>query len=100
MKGVLFGSASVEGGSLPESLERACDRATDALKGRMPDIAFAFVSPTYGSEVATAGRRLRERTNARHVIGCTGLGVCETAGEIDGRPALSVLVGSLPGVEL
>jgi small ligand-binding sensory domain FIST len=100
MRGALFGSASVEGGTLGDALDRACERATASLRGRTPDIAFAFVSPTYGADVASAGRRLRERTKARHVVGCTGLGVCETAGEIDGRPALSVLLGSLPGVDL
>jgi small ligand-binding sensory domain FIST len=98
--GPLFGSASVEGGTFAEALDRATDQASAGLAGRAPDVAFVFVSPAYGPDVATAGRRIRERVRARHVVGCTGLGVCETAGEIDGSPALSVLFASLPGVEL
>jgi small ligand-binding sensory domain FIST len=100
MTGPLFGSASVEGGAFGEALDRAADRAAAALDGRAPDVAFVFVSPAYGPDVASAGRRIRERLRARHVVGCTGFGVCETAGEIDGRPAVSVLLASLPGVEL
>jgi len=95
-----FGSASAQGGSFGADLDRACDSAAKSLRGATPDAAFVFASPTYGPAVATAGRRIRERLRAKHVIGCTGFGVCETAGEIDEGPALSVLLASLPGVEL
>lgn len=91
-----FGSASVEGGPIGDALDRAADRAAESLEGRPPDVAFLFVSPAYGPDVASAGRRLRERTGARNLLGCTGLGVVETAGEIDGRPALSLLLASMP----
>jgi len=96
----LFGSASATGGEFGESLDRAADRAMEGLGGRAADVAFVFVAPAYGEGIVAAGRRLRERIHVRHLIGCTGLGVCETAGEIDGSPALSLLLGSLPGVEL
>ncbi len=95
-----FGSASAQGGPFAEDLDRAADEAAAALQGAEPDVAFVFASPAYGADVATAGRRVRERLRARHVVGCTGFGVCETSGEIDDKAALSVLVASLPGVML
>ena len=100
MKVPLFGSASVEGGPFGEALDRAADRAAEALQGHAPNLAFVFVSPSFGRDVASAGRRLRERLRVKHLLGCTGLGVFETAGEIEGVPAVSVLLGWLPGVEL
>jgi small ligand-binding sensory domain FIST len=100
MRPPLFGSASAQGGPFERDIDRACDAAAVALRGAAPDVAFVFASPSYGPSVANAGRRIRERLKARHVIGCTGFGVCETAGEIDEGPAISVLLASLPGVEL
>jgi len=95
-----FGSASAKGGPFGDDLDRAARDAVAALHGATPDVAFVFASPAYGAAVATAGRRVRERIGAKNVVGCTGFGVCETAGEIDEGPALSVLVASLPGAEL
>jgi small ligand-binding sensory domain FIST len=98
--GPRFSSSSVQGGPLDEALDRAADKAAQGLEGRTPDVAFLFVSPSFGAGVASAGRRLRERLQVRHVVGCTGTGVCETAGEFDAAPALSLLLASLPDVEL
>jgi small ligand-binding sensory domain FIST len=75
-------------------------RALGRLDGATPDVAFLFVSPAYGDGIGRGGRRLRKATGARHVLGCTGAGVCETDGELENGPVLSLLLASLPGAEL
>ncbi len=100
MSGPRYASASVRGGRFEEALDEAADRALADLNGTRPDLAFLFVSPAHGPSIALGGGRLLERTAAAHLVGCTGVGVCETAGELEQGPVLSLLLASLPGAAL
>jgi len=82
------------------AVDRAAERISDALGGAEPDVAFLFVSPEFGPAIAQAGARLRERLGARHVLGCTAIGVLESAGEHERGAALSVLAGTMPGATI
>lgn len=95
-----FASALIEGGSLSEALDRAADQALAELDGARPDLAVLFVQTGYGTELQHAGSRVVERTRARHLIGCTASGVVGTGIEIEGRPAVSLLLACLPGAHL
>jgi small ligand-binding sensory domain FIST len=95
-----FSSASVSGGSIAMAVDRAAERINEDLCGATPDVAFLFVSPAFGPAIAQAGARLKERTGATHVLGCTAIGVLETSGEQERGAALSVLAGTLPGAHL
>jgi len=96
MASAVFGSAAVQGGDLTEALDRASDQAAEALGGAQADLGFLFVTPGWEASVAGAARRLRTRHRVRHLVGCTAGGVCETAGEFETGPAVSVLLGSIP----
>ena len=82
------------------AVDRAAEQIADALGGAEPDVAFLFVSPEFGPAIAQAGARLRERLGARHVLGCTAIGVLETRGEHERGAALSVLAGNLPNATI
>jgi len=82
------------------AIDRAAERIADRLGGVEPDVAFLFVSPEFGPAIAQAGARLQERLGARHVLGCTAIGVLESGGEQERGAALSVLAGTLPGAKL
>jgi len=82
------------------AVDRAAEQLADQLGGVEPDVAFLFVSPEFGPAIAQAGARLKERLGARHVLGCTAIGVLESEGEQERGAALSVLAGTLPGANL
>ncbi len=100
MTHALFASASREGEDLDEALDDAADEIRSRLGDARPDIVFLFVSPAYGPRIDLAPDRMRMRLGARHVIGCTGVGVVECGGEVENRPAVALLAGSLPGATL
>jgi len=95
-----FASASVSGGSIAMAVDRAAEQISAELGGAEPDVAFLFVSPEFGPAIVRAGARLRERLGARHVLGCTAIGVLESAGEHERGASLAVLAGTLPGASL
>jgi small ligand-binding sensory domain FIST len=64
------------------------------------DLALVFASPAYRPHFATILERVRDATGVPLVAGCSGEGVIGPAREIEGEPALSMLVLSLPGARL
>ena len=42
----------------------------------------------------------RKAVKAQHLLGCTGAGIIGTDREVEEKPALSLLVGELPGVTI
>lgn len=64
------------------------------------DLAFVFASPHFDDELPAAVALLREACPRATIVGCTGESVIGNDREIDGQPALSLLIGELPGVEI
>ncbi|GLI65399.1 hypothetical protein VaNZ11_008955 [Volvox africanus] len=70
-----------------------------------PELAIVFVSAAFGSDFDRLVPLLRERLpSLRHVFGCSAFGVLgggkSGTMEADGEPALSLTLGSLPGVAI
>ncbi|MBS2037892.1 FIST C-terminal domain-containing protein [bacterium] len=84
------------------SLEAAINECLDRLKDfpEPIDLAFVFVQSAWRKDMEQVSGRLRRGLNARLMLGCTGGGVIGEGLEVEARPALSVTVGNLPGVEL
>jgi small ligand-binding sensory domain FIST len=68
--------------------------------GAKTDLALLFASQAYAPEFPELVTRTRAATGARVLVGCSGQGVIGPAREIEGAPALTLLVLSLPGARL
>lgn len=64
------------------------------------DLALVFVHCEWRSAGELISNQLRRRLNCKVLAGCTGGGVIGDATEVEGGPALSVTVASLPDVEV
>ncbi len=90
--------------STQPDLEAAFTEATAAIEQELEaleaDLVVAFVSPHHEA----SWRRLPEMLGARFTnavqLGCTANGVVGGGREVEGSPALSVTVASLPGVDV
>jgi len=82
------------------AVREACERALSGLgEGPPPDVALAFFSPHHLGEAEAIAAAVAERTGAAAVAGCSGEGVIGEH-ECEGKPALSVLAGRLPGARV
>jgi len=64
------------------------------------DLAVLFAHPKYVAQIDEIVGATQEAVGAQHLIGCTGAGIIGTNQEVEEQPALSLLVGELPGVEV
>jgi small ligand-binding sensory domain FIST len=94
-----FSSASGTDPDLDALLGGIADRALEALgPGSPPDLAVLFVTPDFAADHAIAGARIRERTRAAHLLGCSGIGVIGADAEREGGTSAALLLARLPGV--
>lgn len=61
------------------------------------DLAILFASSAYAAEFPSLVTAVREAVGARLLVGCSGQGVIGPGEEIEGDPALALLVLTLPG---
>lgn len=77
-----------------------CRGVLDQLGGAACDLAFAFVTQHHAATFPTLGKELATHLGAANLLACTAESVVGGSREIEGEPALSVWVASLPGVRL
>ncbi len=83
------------------ALARAIGETLATLpRGRSIDLALLFASADYAGEFPALARAAQVGTGARVMLGCSGQGVIGGAREIEGEPALALLLLSLPGADL
>ena len=83
------------------ALEEALDgTATVASSAGHADLVFLFANHAYAPNFSAMVQRVHAATRARVLIGCSGQGIIGNAQEIEGKPAVSVLTSSLPGIEM
>ena len=64
------------------------------------DLAILFAHPQYGPHLAQLVSSVRTVFHARHLVGCTGAGIIGVDREVEQKPAISLLVGQLPGARV
>lgn len=83
-------------------LEAAIHECLERL-GKFPapvDLALVFMQCEWRTSSEAISNLLRRSLNCKLMLGCTGGGVIGDATEVEGGPALSVTVASLPEVEM
>ncbi|MEB3883340.1 FIST N-terminal domain-containing protein [Lyngbya sp. CCY1209] len=90
------------------SLEAAVTEVVEAARAALEapaDLGLVFISSAFASDYSRLMPLLAERLSVPALIGCSGGGVVgmasgEKAEEIEGKPALSLCLAHLPGVEV
>jgi small ligand-binding sensory domain FIST len=65
-----------------------------------PDLGFLFVSGSFASEYPRVLPLLKEYLPIPHLIGCSGGGIIGGGRELEDKPAISLLAGSLPTAQI
>ncbi|MEO1584740.1 MAG: FIST N-terminal domain-containing protein [Planctomycetota bacterium] len=83
----------------------AADEACDRVRSRAPGVdAFDFgllcITAGHGPQAADIERAIRERLGVRSMLTVAGSGVLGDGLQVRGAPGASLLVGSLPGVDV
>lgn len=90
--------------SLETAIHEIVNQAVSRL-GAAPDLAIIYISSAFASEYARVLPLLRASLGQAHILGCSGSGVIgmaddNTPSEIEEKPALSLTVAHLPGVDI
>lgn len=85
---------------LSVALQSVCDDVIRGLNGNVPDLSFLFVSHSHREHFADLARFVSEKTQTRHLLGCTGETIAGGSHEIESGPVISLLAASLPGAQL
>jgi len=90
--------------SLATQTSAAVDEVVQELRTKLnnavPDILFVFVSPHHRPAFSTFSKDILHDLGARHLMGCSALGVIGNGHEAEQVAALSVTAAILPGVEI
>lgn len=81
-------------------VEEAILSLSKQIDGVEPDLIVVFISADFTHDVRPIVESLRNKINPHLLIGCTAEGVIGQDCEIENQPAISMIAGWLPGVEL
>ena len=90
-------SAIVRSKDWEKGTEEALAQTTKQMAGVTPDIAILFASYAFAEFFPEMTGEVQLRTKAHLLVGCSGQGVIGAGEEIEGEPAVSLLLLSLPG---
>jgi small ligand-binding sensory domain FIST len=85
---------------LDAALKTIFEQLDAGLDGASPDLAILFTTDAYADACFEISRKIRERLAPKSLIGCTGGGIIGHGEEYEDQAAISVLAGSLPGVDI
>jgi len=91
-----FASALSTNPTISGVVEEICAQLHQFSTAR-PDLLTVFFSPDFLEQADEISEALRSRLQPRCLMGCCGESIIGTGREIEQRPAISVLAGSLPG---
>jgi small ligand-binding sensory domain FIST len=83
-----------------KAIEQFTKEAAKAFRERSPDLGFLFFSPHHADEVGPVVDAVREATNVRVLLGCSGETIIGAGREVERSPAFSLWLASLPGTDL
>src|SRR4051812_28862769 len=85
-----------------ESTPHAADEVVAAARGAgvSADVAFVFFTSHHASEAEALLGRITEQFEGAAVVGCSAEGVIGPDREVERAPAVVLLLGELPGVNV
>jgi small ligand-binding sensory domain FIST len=95
-----FASALTTKMVVAEAVEDLGRQVAAQLGAAKTDLAVMFVHPKFALQIDEVVELAQKTIGARHLIGCTGAGIIGVDQEVEQQPAISLLVGELPGVEI
>ena len=95
-----FASALTTKTDWAEAVEDLGRQVSVQLGPTKPELAILFVHPQYVSHIDNIVESVQKAVGAQHLIGCTGAGIIGIDQEVEQTPAISLLVGELPGVQV
>ncbi len=95
-----FASALTTKLVVAEAVEDLGHQVATQLGPAKTDLAVLFVHPKFVLQVDELVESVQKIIGPRHLIGCTGAGIIGVDQEVEQQPAISLLVGELPGVEV
>ena len=78
--------------ALADALEDAATIAMGNAQLAKADLAVVFATVDYQADYGQLFRTIHEVSGCDHLVGCSGMSVLTSAGEIEGEPAVAVLV--------
>ncbi len=79
------------------AIEEACRDVSAGLVGRSADLVFVFFSPDHADSAELLVSTIHKRLHPTILLGCSAESVIGGDQEVEGRPALCLWVGHLPG---
>ncbi len=95
-----FASALTTKTDWAEAVEDLGRQISVQLGPAQPELAILFVHPQYVTHIDSIVESVQKAVGAQHLIGCTGAGIIGIDQEVEQKPAISLLVGELPGVQV
>ncbi|MEE3719420.1 FIST N-terminal domain-containing protein [Tumidithrix elongata RA019] len=86
--------------SLEAAVQEVSEQVLQALGERSPDLGLLFISSSFASDYLRLLPLLAEKLPLKCLIGCSGSGIVGRGQELEDVPAVSLMVGHLPNVEM
>lgn len=86
--------------SLEAAVEDVVQQVLAGLDGSSADFGLLFISNTFTSDAPRLLPLLAENIQITNLIGCSGGGIIGGDQELEDKPALSLMVGHLPGAQI
>src|SRR5512138_1019872 len=96
----MAGAAVVREEDCRAATKKAIEQAVAPLGAAKPDLAVVFASAAFADDYPRMLADIRAGTGAGLVVGCSGQGVIGPRREVEGEPALALLLAALPGATL
>lgn len=95
-----FASALTTRADWTEAVEDLAGQISSQLGPAKTDLAVLFAHPKFIPHIDDLAQSIQKTIGARHLIGCTGAGIIGTEQELEQKPAISLLVGEMPDVQV
>jgi small ligand-binding sensory domain FIST len=95
-----WASAISRKAQLDEALADVVEQAARELDQIEPDLVFVFLHVAHAADAERVAARMRPWLGAALLVGCCAQGVAGDGHEVEGEPAVSLLAGVLPDVEI
>lgn len=95
-----FASGLISSASAAACAEGLLDLVTPQVRSADADLALLFSSAHFEDELTSAVETVHSAYPSATLIGCTAESVIGGDKELEGRPAMSLIVGSMPGAEV